>query len=343
MENINRKEWIDIMKGLGITWIIIYHRSSGFIFSKYTTSFFIPLFFILAGYCYNEKKNADFLTLLKNKAKRLLVPYVFFTLLPLTMLWITKDLNEVPKPYIVNFFYLDGHVLWNGPLWFLGCMFTTTLLFWIISKYIKRNEIMIVFLAACSVMGYLLSFRFNSTSVEDYRLPFGIDVSFTAVVFYGIGWLMRKCNISHLGNIKKNMSILCLVAILIHGYISIYCNEFINMSCNFYGNYTLFYFCAFLGIFSTYIEAIYLKKTFLGRIIEYYGKNSLVLMCTHIPLFKVIGIFCRNIFLRTGNIYVNEMIILFLTFILSVPVIEIINRKFPFIIGMSKLTKKACV
>lgn len=330
---LGRNRVLDIMKGIGIIWIIIYHKFGGLTFAKYLTSFFIPLFFIISGYCYDEEKNEEFVPLLCKKARRLLVPYVCFTILPAVLLGAAGLLaqGEIAGPYIASFLYLNGHVLYNGPCWFLGAMFTTTLLFWGIVKVVRDRKKMPTVLLIFSVVGYSLSLIFNSKAVTDLRLPFGMDIALNAVVFFGAGWILRE---KTLGYRREMLGVYCLLVIPIHVFVSIYCNDFVNMSCNYYGNYLAFYVCAVLGIFSTWVEALYLQRCFLGKVIEYLGKNSIILMCMHMPLFKIISTMCAKLFARTHNWYLNSFIMLILTFALSVPVIEIINRKLPFLVGI---------
>lgn len=73
----NRDITFDMMKGIGIILVIIGHLAHGFgwlVPAIYT--FHMPLFFILSGYFYKEKKITE---LLHRDFRSLLVPYLLVT------------------------------------------------------------------------------------------------------------------------------------------------------------------------------------------------------------------------------------------------------------------------
>ena len=84
----------------------------------------MPLYFSISGFLYNLSAKRPFAVFVKNKAKRLLVPWVFFTfamMYPVRILVHYHGYRGLSFPYI--FFHLtllgkdDGHV------WFLSCLF----------------------------------------------------------------------------------------------------------------------------------------------------------------------------------------------------------------------------
>lgn len=72
----NRIIWIDAAKGFGILLVMFSHLID---IGAYITSFYMPIFFIIAGYFMPRQ-------LIVKKAKRLLIPY-FFTAYQLTVLF----------------------------------------------------------------------------------------------------------------------------------------------------------------------------------------------------------------------------------------------------------------
>lgn len=73
-----REKWIDVVKAIGIILMVIGQASPPFSFKIWIYSFHMPLFFIVAGYLFNEKKWASLgeKELLKSRAKTYLLPYI---------------------------------------------------------------------------------------------------------------------------------------------------------------------------------------------------------------------------------------------------------------------------
>lgn len=108
----------------------------------------------------------------------------------------------------------------------------------------------------------------------------------------------------------------------------------VNMNVLKYGNFFSTYLFAFSGIFTF----VYLfKKIGSSRILEYYGRNSLIVLTLH---FLIMDVLSSLIFLTLGIdldvYYHNAGIALGLTvlnLLLLIPIIFLINNYFPFLLG----------
>jgi len=74
-----------------------------------------------------------------------------------------------------------------------------------------------------------------------------------------------------------------------------------------------------------------------NRVFEFLGKNSLIIMCTHDPikriLFKLIPIFLDvNISVIRQSI-VKSIIITIIIILIITPIIHIVNKYFPVLLG----------
>lgn len=70
-----RIEWVDAAKCIGILMVMFGHNWLDWRYCYYFCSFHMPLFFILAGYTFSDRR-APF-EFIKQKAKVLIIPYVF--------------------------------------------------------------------------------------------------------------------------------------------------------------------------------------------------------------------------------------------------------------------------
>ena len=70
-------------------------------------------------------------------------------------------------------------------------------------------------------------------------------------------------------------------------------------------------------------------------ILEFYGKNSLIVLCSHMFFIEVFWIFNSQIFhLPLGS--VDARLFALVVILLEVPTILVINRFFPWLIGQKK-------
>lgn len=226
-------------------------------------------------------------------------------------------------------------MLYDGPLWFLTCLFIVQLEFYFINKYFNKN--LLISLIICSILGFIDSLYMG------FRLPWSFDVSLTSVVFYGLGFLFRTKNkeLYHLFENRKISLFLCTI-FLFCGIIFCFKNKHVEMNYMIFGNIVYFYisslsFIAFFIIF--FITFLNYKVNLIGFI----GKNTLTILSLHLIFINCIRglIFFMlklPMDLLTNNLYIG--LILSVTCIFSfIPICYIINNYFPYIIGKTRNTK----
>lgn len=315
-----RLHYIDVLKGIGIIFVILSHASMSSIITNYLFSFHMPLFFFISGYLFTIKDN--FRSVILKKVKTLLIPYICFILIA-DIIYSLLNNNFNLFFLLEKTFYLKGEVLQlDAPLWFLPCLFFSEIIYLLVYKLTnKDNKKILGILFLISVLGYF----------SKVLLPFGIHVAFTATVFLGLGNLYRQYE----SKIKASKYLL-FALFIISGIISIK-NGFINMYRLSFGNYFLFYIAAIIGIV-IYFE---ISKFIKGQaILEYIGKNSLIFMSTHMFIMNVLlKLYQQNIDLKQNLFVVNILGVIFAitAIVASVPIVYIINNYMPFIIGKRNL------
>ena len=163
---MEKQKNIDILKGLGIIFVVMGHSGgygSGSL-SGYIYSFHMPLFFFISGYLLKiDKKPIDFI---KRKITTILIPYTLF--FAFSFIWINTVYATIHKAPIfsfpfekIDFFkalilsggYLEKIPLNNFPLWFLPHLFIALIISYGILKirYIVIRTSCIIFLIMVSV------------------------------------------------------------------------------------------------------------------------------------------------------------------------------------------------
>lgn len=279
--------WLDVLKGIGIITVIISHCFIPETFlNKYLYSFHMPLFFFASGYLFKKKKIGNFLI---GRYKNLIIPYFLFSIISLCLFFLTANIGDVKIPQseqlkkILGVFYGNGinDYMFNITIWFLLCLFIVEFIFQLIMEFTNSTISLIVILILFSIIGYL------DSKFMTIRLPWSIDVAFTGIVFYGIGYLFKgkKYEIT---NYQKIPLILLLVSISL---VSCYFNAKVDMNHNELGNFILFYLSALSGIaYISIISVDFRNSSFLS----FLGRNSLIIVGTHTLLLIILGSFFKN-------------------------------------------------
>jgi acyltransferase len=357
-----RLPWIDALKGFGIILVVFAHYILPVALDTYIFSFHMPLFFFISGFLLNFVKYAESATdFIKGRFRSLIVPYFSFALLTCLFYFLLDEAYspgvtsikffEADIPYMIYsiLYALSPMIAYNGPLWFLTCLFVTELLFYGLAKrYYWQPGKLVIWLTIAGIIGYLYSVY------VPFRLPWNADVALTAVVFYGAGNLFRKLidyedELSDGSRLLKSdsrfdkvfsqvknflPSFFILVSLIYFLYLLKFPTDKINMSGMIYGGFFSFYFLAFSGIF-TFVYIF--TKIGSSKVLEYYGRNSLIVLALHFPMKDILTNLSKIIFeidLDCFSCTTSFALILTgLNLLGLVPVIFIINKYFPFLVG----------
>lgn len=146
-------------------------------------SFHMPLFFFASGCIFSyqlevKRKPMTFAQLLRNKTKRLMIPFYAFALL---MVYPTMVLLGFRDP--VHYFF-DGFILAIDPrhLWFVMALFLIFLLFFGLRKVCSRIHLPIWTLSILALLIYIFPINiayFQIRNVEEYLIWFTLGYLFT--------------------------------------------------------------------------------------------------------------------------------------------------------------------
>lgn len=341
-----RIPFIDSIKGFAIFLVVLGHifllGESRLIISanKYIYTFHIPLFFFISGLLYRNR-NMDFISFAKNKFKRLIIPYFSFSLV-LYPIWIliekyikgTNDYKELK--YFFGVFLGNADLIpWAGPLWYLISLFVVSCAFYFIGKMQRRNLVLTLF--GVAALGYM------STALP-FSLPWMLDTSLTALVIYGIGYLMKDVLMDSIERIRYNnifVQITIVSTLLLIGWFFGMTNGRVNMVNNQYGNYIGFYISALstsIGIFILFKNIYAAKKpNVLDHSLNFFGENSIVVLALHGRTMTAMGFVLQVMGVDMYQNVVYSVIYAILIIILQMPFIYIINNYLPFVLGLDKI------
>jgi acyltransferase len=283
----SRVSWIDICRGIAILFVMYAHMLPSDSYRYLFYAFHMPLFFFLSGIVFKENFKS-FWSLIVKSFKAILVPYFLFAALTY-FFWFIKEptTHNTMQDFLTQIYGIfygngnNGYLYFNVALWFLPCLFITKIGFALLTKLSSKTNVLVGLLAVFSVIGFALSTYFNAV-----KLPFGMEIAFSAIVFFGAGFLIKR-NGSLFQRLQSKgvvYFILGLVVSIVLATINynLYGNQ-IDMRMNRINNYFLFYTAAFSGIFAWIAFSMMIGKSY---ILEYIGKHTLVLFVWHYLLFS---------------------------------------------------------
>lgn len=347
---INRQtriEWIDIAKGIGILCVLFGHFkvNESSIFGVNITipyylvySFHMPLFFFLSGYCFS-KKTICFKEFFLKKCIGLMIPYISFSIF-----WIVSDsLFNVLANNISFEFFLDEFKTYFmqirfHAIWFLPCLFIMEIAFYWILRLAKGNNVLIFTIGIIiTILGVLYR------KVININLFWNVDIVFTMILFFIIGYILKSINFIKSESKHKNSIAFCVFALLNVTVNTININIFkphiIDVYGNQYCNYILFYISALLGIMAIVELSIMLEGK--AKYINYLGRNTLVYFALH----QIIYYAAQKIFEYLNLSSVLIWILYFVLMVLSLIILTLLNEillktKFKILLGKGIKLKK---
>jgi len=323
----NREAWVDIAKAFCImaivqghifymNWTKPYNVTLGITYMLYW--FHIPAFLMLSGYLYKSLEPQELGPWVKNRTRRLLVPYASFIVLlyPVALL-LNNQTASIPN--------MQGNLLiflWGGKvlagiysiMWFITCLYLTQVIFACVETKLKKRDLLILFICAVYLFAHLLtSYLQNNwgnliTSVHKVSFlsglgpeglkyidlaiicpPLSIDVVPLAVAYYGLGYLAQP----YLKDVKKIAFILLPLSLCIIYYLGIVDNFAyrVDLRLGTYNHLFLDLVVPVVLSLALFSIAQYYAATPVRKFLAYIGQNTMVIMYLHFAVIVTTGLF----------------------------------------------------
>lgn len=343
----NRIAWIDFVRASGMVMIIIVHSLAGIYGSSFLGKVLfavnVPVFFILSGYLFKEKKLSQ---VIKGGFFNLILPYVFSAILialieqaySIFPSWV----NEFSaKDFVKGALYGIGTptVLPNkmtipaiGAIWFLLAMFCGNILFTLAFKLSNRMNRLgtLEFLVIIMVIAGFWTSKY-------IQLPWSLNAALVSQSFYYADYMIRKYDLVE----KANLSLASIGLVL---WMISAQSGFFYLNTAFADNRLLAVLGGIGGSYFMMVIAKVITENVATGYIDYYGKLSLIVLSIHLVemnSLKVNSFIAQHIFTITNsNLAITYAIVFYrlLITILAVVVIPKIpvvrsfylNRQYPF-------------
>lgn len=313
-----RIEWIDVLKGIAIIFVVLGHnpymaelpqKAHSVIFS-----FHIPLFFFISGYLFNPDLTSG--AFLRRRFNSILKPYLF-TVTLISIVYILFKSSPSWGWYIFWMLYGSGPNLPKAALhlWFLPCLFLTAVFAWCLLKYIKVLKkslfIQLLLISVLLIFGVFIIHLFWNVKIPQLTadaqqflinglldnpayskaqllsedqfvlkgLPWCLDIVLISAAFFISGYVVKQNRLEYLFNKGTIAFIMLLVFIALHYFY----NYTIDLHERRYDN---LFACAVLAYAGIYL-CMYLANVIASweslptKAIQYIGKYTLIIFIFH--------------------------------------------------------------
>lgn len=327
------------MKAFSIMAVVLNHTQ---IMPEIKTAVYLvclPAFFFVAGLFTDTRLTPG--EFFRKKTLRLLIPYLVFGLLSwLPWLVIGRRYGADADAGQAWWLPLAGMacgksemMVHNRPLWFLCCMISLEWLYYAISRF-SRRAVRRVLIVAFAAGGCALSYA-------GLNLPWEISAAFIILPLYALAAEHKDFFKTRIPAVRTYVWLLLLAGALGGITLGYVFNGDIGLHKTSIGN-PAWYYLTVLSVVGLWLSVSVLlnKGTGTVPVLQYIGRNTLIILCTHIPLFgavKGVCMLCRVplAFFETNagsvTLWLSSLLVL-------LPVIYCINRYLPFLIGKRRTT-----
>ena len=366
-----RLDYLDIAKGIGIILIVMGH--TGLVAPDFvqwlSNTFHMALFFIISGMLIALKKEEErpFTDTCIKKCKQLLTPYFIFC--ALNIILIIKERIEglaINECYDMVFVRLIQTFTLSGisVLWFLPALLAAELIFVAILQRTKKSSKIVKFLiwsAIIAVIITIFSCMNPSRGEFDVNGEWGlyffeniieaclhtIFAFFFLIIGYSIQGLLE--NIKNRAVFSRYGFLWIIALLCMSKLLKLYTSRFNtiedlnNLNIE---NPVFFVVNSIIGtVFILCLSAIIAYIPIIKNLFVYCGKNSLIIMITHLDCYVLlIALKLEKVlsqYLPSNLVDASYFVVMVIALVLEVVIITITNRFFPFVLGKKLNARKS--
>lgn len=321
--NTNRQHYIDILRGIGMIFVVYGHIIRIWPDRSYIWTFHMPLFFFISGLIFQPTKYNTIKAFILRRSIFLLIPYILFYILCVPMwggftLLYTGNLSviDITKEYLLMF--VGNMTNSGGALWFLPCLFVTELIYWNINNYFRQYLQLPISLLLMTIGYFLLK--------ANITLPFGINIALLSLPFYSIAYLSKN----YIKKWKDKNLTSWIVSLILLFSIQLFLFKYsgLDLALFYIKNIVTYIPMALSGILFYLIISFIINKNF---ILEWIGKNTLVILAFHSYVYKIILWGISSLTAKPLQAiradYISCFATTILTILILIPIIKIYNHK----------------
>lgn len=329
-----RYDWLDVLRAFAIILVILGHQAGSgvYLYASFSSHLKLSLFFAVSGFLFSKKKIDNAKEFFKNKIFRLLLPYLYLSVISQTLTMLPQFIKE---PALIKQFPLSlvKMLLHGDILWFVPSLFITEIIMFVILKITKKSDKALVILSCISlVAGYF-------ALTPGKCLPFRVNALLIIWPIFVFGYLFRD----YINPLDKKIKLktglvtacifcagLCMARMAFGQWI------IMNINDSIYNHYLLNILMMFVGTLSSFLLIQFIP---LPKFMKALGRNTLFYYafhnqaCTFVTILTglVMGINIDRPYLQ-ANRFLWLAIVIIAMLVMILPCFAV-NKSAPFFVG----------
>ncbi len=288
-----RDPHIDIMKGVGMLLVLMYHLQTeaylGYSIIGFSAMFMMPLFFFVSGYLHagSSDEKLPFGRYLVKKVLTILLPYAIFFVL--SFFWMETIYSYAAGGTLFGFpfsplqlvqaFFLAGNYLYDlavvpFPLWFLHALFIASILFFFVAK-IRSHILQFVLAVALTIAAVPLQAALADSPLWFVKLmPLALAYMLFGHLFR---WLMSIPTTETPTPEKRDRSRLIMAFLALGCFLA-------GLYCMRYGGGDMWNIASYWhvpGVLVCILGVYFFSRTTTNRLLQFVGVYSILYLGPH--------------------------------------------------------------
>lgn len=337
-----REEYIDSFKGLGILGVVIIHLPyagmPGWLLG-FAVHWAVYSFFFISGWLYavkGEKRSPG--SHFRRRLRRLGIPYVFFSILFILIDAAGVSIGTVEGERLLKDVYKTFVLRGIGTLWFLPVLLFAETLFVACRAFRKHavavtsSSLVILSAMVAGVAGFSHAlFLSGRVGQAVFQILVTLNLIGEAVICMALGYMSALCIRPVADRLEKRFGPLCT------GVSGIVLLITTNLLISALSGHNLMFVRMLTVIPMSFAVMLLMKsmqKSLTVRFFGFWGRNSLMMMCTHysvtLPLIGVVdNLFAGGIYREASGTWVYLVLCIGLTYAAKRFVSEVASRYLP--------------
>ena len=321
-----RIEYIDLAKGFCIILVVLYHVLNHLhVKSEYLyllSTFRMPLYFFLSGLFFKEYEG--FLGFFIRKINKLFIPFCFFYLttsflLPNILYFFGFTVSHTESLGIQGLLaFIMKEQFANNPIWFLWCLFTINIFFYLCVIIVKKIFVSSVWQASLLAIVCFTIGMINSLFIASHINLLGfVDSAMAALPFFSVGYIFNKfTDVLRPNSWDKYLPILIIVCFAMTFIFGGRCSYMHNI---FWINPIAQYLCGITGTLFVIFSSKMIRDL---PFISYWGRYSIMILVTHGLVLQIVVPIFRKAHLSVPITTIILLVVVMFSYQLLIPLMK---------------------
>ncbi|MDD3367266.1 MAG: acyltransferase [Lachnospiraceae bacterium] len=351
MNSTKHVPYFDLARGMAILLVVLVHvEALGTNFRIYLVSFVLPVFFLVSGMLLSKTGSikGDIFIFIKKRFGGIMVPYYLYSLLYLVVEYIYNRCNGSLADWPWKQNLTDSLTLYGiSVLWFLPVLFFGEILMALLFQFCHERRILHIPISAiCIILLAGISYFFSLKIPANVHIWVMIFRIFLCLPFIGMGYYLYPRFQAWHFTLRKELFLGVVLLVITLPLSQI--NGSVDVHSLLVSNVLLFYLSAFTGTLGVLFCCRLLEKiqykAFIGKLIfyflEFFGKNSLTVMVTHVDFYLLYASTLIAIsfidYVKHAKSYIFCASVWCMILLMELPIIWIVNHWLPLLTGKRK-------